>query len=144
LVRLTQEAWQEERNRMIDACKPCHSLGFAKAELEKGDSMIRQADRLMAQAIEAVAKLYRSGVLAKPSSYAFAFPDLLTFHDAPSTVEIKLFLMFLKHRMRTFQGAFHSNPDYALWYGWSEMRRDLTEIEELVRRTSADGKTEGP
>jgi hypothetical protein len=30
--------------------------------------------------------------------------------------------------MRAFQGTFHANPDYALWYGWSEMRRDLTEI----------------
>ena len=33
-------------------------------------------------------------------------------------------------RMRTFQGTFHANPDYALWYGWSEMLRDLTEIRE--------------
>jgi hypothetical protein len=38
--------------------------------------------------------------------------------------------MFLEHRMRTFQGAFHNNPDYSLWYGWSEMQRDLTEIRE--------------
>jgi hypothetical protein len=22
------------------------------------------------------------------------------------------------------------NPDYSLWYGWSEMQRDLTEIKE--------------
>jgi hypothetical protein len=34
--------------------------------------------------------------------------------------------------MRTFQGTFHANPDYALWYGWSEMQRDLTEIKELA------------
>jgi hypothetical protein len=30
------------------------------------------------------------------------------------------------------------NPDYSLWYGWSEMQRDLAEIkasaEELRRR----------
>jgi hypothetical protein len=40
--------------------------------------------------------------------------------------------------MRTFQGTFHASPDYALWYGWSEMRRDLKEIKELaaeMRRT---------
>ena len=41
-----------------------------------------------------------------------------------------MFVMFLKHRMRTFQGAFHSSPDYTLWYGWSEMVRDVTEIKE--------------
>ena len=39
--------------------------------------------------------------------------------------------MFLEHRMRAFQGRFHANPDYALWYGWSEMTRDLTEIKML-------------
>jgi hypothetical protein len=40
--------------------------------------------------------------------------------------------MHLKHRMRAFQGTFHANPDYALWYGWSEMVRDLSEIEEMA------------
>ena len=34
--------------------------------------------------------------------------------------------------MRTFQGTFHANPDYALWYGWSEMQRDPTEIKALA------------
>ena len=47
-------------------------------------------------------------------------------------IEQRLFVMFLEHRMRTFQGSFHNNPDYALWYGWSEMQRDLTEIPALV------------
>jgi hypothetical protein len=32
--------------------------------------------------------------------------------------------------MRAFQGAFHNNPDYTLWYGWSELQRDLTQIKE--------------
>ncbi len=36
--------------------------------------------------------------------------------------------------MRTFQGTFHANPDYALWYGWSEMVLDLGEIKELAEQ----------
>jgi len=32
--------------------------------------------------------------------YANAFPDLLTFHDAATVVEQKLFVMFLEHRSR--------------------------------------------
>ena len=40
--------------------------------------------------------------------------------------------VYLEHRMRTLQGTFHANPDYALWYGWSEMQRDLTEIKSLA------------
>jgi hypothetical protein len=137
IARLTQEAWQKERDKMLATCRQCHSANFAKAELEKGDRMIQEADRLMAEAIQVVAALYQDGILQKPAGYAFPFPDLLTFHDAPTPVEQKLFVMFLEHRMRTFQGAFHANPDYALWYGWSEMRRDLTEIKhqaEEMRR----------
>ena len=80
-------------------------------------------------------------MLQQPEGYAFAFPDLLTFHDAPTGIEQRLFEMHLKHRMRAFQGAFHANPDYALWYGWSEMQQDLTAIaeraEELRRARKA-------
>ena len=138
MARLTQEDWQKQRDKMLKTCNGCHSINFAKAELEKGDQMIKAADALMAEAIRIVAGLYKDGLLAKPESYAYAFPDLLTFHDAPTAIEQTLFVMFLEHRMRTFQGTFHANPDYALWYGWSEMRRDLTEIkrgaEELRRK----------
>ena len=90
--------------------------------------MIKEVDHLMAEAIREIAGLYKDGILKKPKNYAYAFPDLLTFHDAPTKVEQTLFVMFLEHRMRAFQGTFHANPDYALWYGWSEMKRDLTDI----------------
>lgn len=132
-VRLTQEDWQEERDKMIKTCNQCHSANFARAELGKGDKIIKDADRLMAEAIQTVATLYKDGILLKAKTYAYPFPDLLTFHDAPSVIEQKLFVMFLEHRMRTFQGAFHANPDYALWYGWSEMQRDLTEIRTMAK-----------
>ena len=138
VARLTQEDWQQERDKMTAICNQCHTSSFAKAELAKGDEMIKSADRLMAQAIEIVAGLYKDGAIPKPKNYAYAYPDLLTFHDAPTPVETRLFVMFLKHRMRAFQGTFHASPDYALWYGWSEMQRDLTEIramaEDLRRR----------
>ena len=132
VARLTQEDWQQERDKMIKTCNQCHSINFAKAELEKGDQMIKEADHLMAEAIRTIAGLYQDGIIPKPESYAYPFPDLLTFHDAPTVIEQTLFVMYLKHRMRTFQGAFHANPDYALWYGWSEMTRDLTEIKTLT------------
>jgi hypothetical protein len=132
VARLTQEDWQKEREKMIKTCNRCHSVNFAKGELAKGDMMIKDADHLMAEAIRIIADLYKDGVLPKPKTYSYAFPDLLTFHDAPTVIEQKLFVMFLEHRMRAFQGTFHANPDYALWYGWSEMQRDLTEIKEMA------------
>jgi hypothetical protein len=143
VARLSQESWQVERDKMVKTCNQCHSVDFAKGELEKGDRMIRESDRLVAEAIRTVAGLYTDGILPKPKNYAYAFPDLLTFHDAPTVIEQKLFVMFLEHRMRAFQGTFHASPDYAMWYGWSEMRRDLTEIKTIaaeLRGTSGKKK----
>jgi hypothetical protein len=130
MARLTQEAWEAEREKMVQTCTQCHSESFARAELEKGDEIIRQADRVMAEAIRTVAGLYEDGLLEKPAAYEFAYPDLLFFHEAGSSIELKLHKMFLEYRMRTFQGAFHANPDYAFWYGWAELRGALTEIQE--------------
>jgi hypothetical protein len=132
LARLDQESFDAERAKLISVCSDCHSENFAKAELAKGDDMIREIDHLLAQAIREVTALYKEGVLSKPEGYAYAFPDLLTFHDAPTHIEQRLFEMHLKHRMRAFQGTFHANPDYALWYGWSEMIRDLSAIQEMA------------
>ncbi len=142
LMRLTQEDWEKERDKMVKTCRQCHSGKFANGELKKGDKMIREADILLAEAIRIVANLYADGILKKPTNYAYPFPDLLTFHDAPTTIEHRLFIMFKGHRMRTFQGVFHANPDYAYWYGWSEMQQDLIHIkdmdQELRRRAQAE------
>ncbi len=132
IARLTQEDFDRERSKMLKACVQCHSQNFAQEQLDSGDQMIREADHLLAQAIREITALYKDGVIKKPESYAYDFPDLLTFHDAPTVIEQILFEMHLKHRMRAFQGVFHANPDYALWYGWSEMKRDLTEIKTMA------------
>ena len=146
VARLTQEDWQRERDKMLKTCEQCHSINFARRQLELGDDMIKNTDHLMAEGIRTVAALYQDGSLPKPKNYAYAFPDLLTFYDAPHEIEQKLFVMFLEHRMRTFQGTFHASPDYALWYGWNEMQQDLTQIKELAaqmrreRRARSDVK----
>lgn len=144
LVRTTEEEWQKERDKMLKTCNQCHSSNFSKSELGKGDRVIKEADRVMAEAIRVVAGLYKDGTLPKPKTYAYAFPDLLTFNDAPTSIEQTLFKMFLEYRNRTFQGTFHNSPDYAWWYGWSAMQDALTEIkykaEEMRRAARLDAK----
>ncbi len=130
IARLDAADWQQERDKMLATCTECHAKSFAKGELEKGDGMIREADHLMADAIRTVASLYEKGIIEKPESYAYNYPDLLTFHDAPRPIEQKLHVMFLKYRMRAFQGTFHASPDYSLWYGWGEMKMALSEIKQ--------------
>jgi len=146
LARLTEEDWQAERNKMLKTCGKCHAEGFARTHMEKADSMIRKADGLMARAINIVAKLYRDSILKKPAHYEFAYPDLLFFkRTGGSYIEQELLTMFLKYRMRTYQGVFHANPDYAYWYGWAAMTKSLGKIEELDRilRTGAKVDKEG-
>ncbi len=133
VARLTAESWQKDRDLMLKTCTNCHAASYGKEQLSKGDEMIRQADSLMAEAIRTVASLYRDGTLQKPAQYASPYPDLLVFHDANTPIEQRLFVMFLEHRMRAFQGAFHSSPEYSLWYGWSEMKRDLTDIKAMAQ-----------
>jgi cytochrome c553 len=133
LARQTDQAWREERKRMLSICSDCHSENFARQELRKGDRMIRKADMLMAEAIEIVAGLYRDGILDKPQKYEHPYPDLLAFHEATTPIEQELFRMFSKHRMRTFMGTFHNSPEYAFWEGWAKMKRDLTAIRHMAK-----------
>lgn len=133
VARLSTEDFDKERAKMVKVCSECHSENLVREEMAKGDAMIERIDHLLAEAIRVVAGLYEEGILKKPENYAYAFPDLLTFHDAPTPIENRLFEMHLKHRMRAFQGAFHQNPDYSLWYGWSEMVRDLDEIRAMAK-----------
>ncbi len=142
VARLSAEDFDTERAKMVQACAKCHSENFAKEELAKGDSLIEQIDRLMADAIREIVSLYKDGLLQKPDSYAYAYPDLLTFHDSPTMIENRLFTMHLKHRMRAFQGAFHMNPDYTLWYGWNEMVQDLREIRVMAAEMREKAKKE--
>lgn len=133
VARLDQESFDRERAKLLAVCSDCHSESFARQQFAAGDDMIREADHLLAEAIRVIAALYQDGIIPQPEGYAHAFPDLLTFHHAPREIEQRLFEMHLKHRMRTFQGAFHANPDYTNWYGWSEMVRDLTAIREAAQ-----------
>lgn len=133
VVRTTQKEWQDLRTQMLKTCNQCHGMNFAKSELGKGDKMIREADHIMADCIKVVAKLYADGIIPKPKNAAHAYPDVLTFHDTGTEIEQKLFRMFMEYRMRAFQGTFHANPDYALWYGWSELKQTQTAIHDLAR-----------
>ena len=151
MARLTEEAWSRERRKMIKVCSGCHSESYVKEQLNMGDTMMQKADRLMADAIETVAGLYRDGIIEKPEEYAFPYPDFLYFMRTGgsslkklSYIDQVLLEMYLKHRMRTFQAFFHVNPDYAYWYGWAAMVKALGEIKELEKtmRATHAGKKE--
>ncbi len=147
MVRLTDEAWKTEREKMIKVCGNCHSERYARVQLNMGDSIMKKTDRLLAEAIEIVAGLYRDNIIKKPDNYSFAYPDFLHFMQTGggdtrklSYIDQVLFQMYMKHRMRTYQAFFHINPDYAYWYGWGMMVKDLGEIKELAENMRATHK----
>ena len=134
MIRLTEEAWNMEREKMIRTCSGCHAGQYARLHLKMGDRIIKRADRLMAEGIEIVARLYKDGIIKKPDHYLFAYPDFLYFkRTGGSYIDQVLFRMYMKYRMRTYQGVFHANPDYAYWYGWAAMTKSMGEIKELDR-----------
>jgi cytochrome c553 len=147
MAKLTQESWQVERDKMIKICSQCHSEAYAKEQLDMGDSIMMKADRLMAEAINTIADLYKDGIIKQHPNYPAAYPFLLTFMHTNggnweqvkdlSYIEQVLCQMYMKHRMRAYQGFFHVNPDYAYWYGWNEMTKDLGEIQELAKTMRA-------
>lgn len=81
LVRLTKKEWQAERDKMVAICSKCHSKSYAETNLANADAMIKEADKLMAEAIEIVADLYAKGIF-KPEEGKVAYPDMLTTYDA--------------------------------------------------------------
>ena len=129
VARLTKEDFQKERDKMIKVCSQCHSASYAKGQLDAGDMVVKDIDKIMAEAIRMVQGLYRDGTLKKPADWTFA-PDLLQFYEAKSAIEQDLYVMFLEYRMRAFEGAFHMNPDYMHWYGWAPMKETLQKMKD--------------
>ena len=132
MARLTEASFAAERGRMSAVCDDCHSVNFTRAELAKGDDMVRATDGELATAIRVVAGLYADGILSPPPGSVLPFPDLLGIRTAPRPIERKLHDMYLEYRMRAFQGAFHNSPDYSLWRGWSGLVRSREEIEAMA------------
>ena len=81
---------------MISVRSDCHSVSFAKRHLERGDEVVKQANKIAAKTILAAEKLRFKKVLSKEN-----------------------FFWFLRHkihaqRMSMYIHAFHQNPEDVL------------------------------
>ena len=129
VMRLTKEEFNEQIVKMTAVCAKCHGATYAKRQLEAADKVIKDADRIMSEAISVVQGLYKDGILEKPAGWTFT-PDLLQSYEAKNAVEQDLYDMFFEYRVRAFQGAFHMNPDYMYWYGWAPIKETLQKIKD--------------
>ncbi len=141
IARLTAKGWQEERNRMLNICKRCHSENFAKENLKNADLMIKASDKIFAQAIDIIRDLYKDGILKKETNQAtWPYPDLLNFYEVNTPIEEKLYEMFMDYRMKTYQAAFHIMPDYTTWYGYAKLKETLVEIKHMAQQLRMQAK----
>jgi cytochrome c553 len=67
VARLSAEEWQAERDRMVAVCANCHARSFALQNLEAADSIIKESDKLMAEAIG------RGGAVRRPCAPDFRY-----------------------------------------------------------------------
>jgi len=129
VARLTMADWNYYREEQKQICRQCHAADTVNAQFKKYDAVLRESDGLMAEGIKTVAGLYKEGILEPKGGY----PDLLAFYEAKTPIEQDLYIMFLEHRNRAFQGAFHDNWDYMHWYGWAELKTDLVKIKDEAK-----------
>ncbi len=132
VARLTKKEFDAERARFTAICSQCHSPNFVAENMKNADALLKEGDKLFAQAIEIVSGLYVDGII-KPKKGQLKYVDLLTFYNVNTHIEEILYEMFMDHRMKTFQGAFHLNYDYSTWYGYAKLQKDLVEIKELAQ-----------
>ncbi|MEN8006464.1 MAG: multiheme c-type cytochrome [Candidatus Krumholzibacteriota bacterium] len=138
VARLDKESFDAERARFVTICKECHTPNFVAENFKNADLMVKEIDKIFAEAIEIVADLYREGIISYEERPGAEYPDLLAFYEVDTKIEQVLYEMFMDHRMKAFQGTFHMNPDYATWYGYAKLKKDLTEIRELAGHMKAD------
>ena len=135
MVRLTEESFNAERDAMVKVCQQCHSATYVKKNFENADQMIKASDEIFAEAIELVAKLYQDGILKTKTNMAtFPYPDLLTFYEVDTHLEVLLYEMFMDYRQKSFQASFHFMPDYTTWYGFAKLKKTIVEMREIDKQ----------
>jgi len=123
LAHLDRIEFQNERRRLTSACRQCHGVRFIREQLDRRDGLLREADRLGAQAVLEVAALQAEGLV--PPSPEGRFPDLVTASTG-TAVERQLARMFFDHRAKLLATAFHMSSEVPRWR--TALVRDLAQI----------------
>ena len=130
------EEFNEIRRNMKAICNECHAKSFVNEHFKTSDEIIKAADHEFAKAIQTVQALYRDGILKAPVKGKYTL-DILQLYKAKNRVEQELYLIMLKYRQRTFQGAFHASNHYMHWYGWAPLKAAVNTILEESKKMRA-------
>ncbi|GAB4173650.1 MAG: hypothetical protein Kow00100_15250 [Geothermobacteraceae bacterium] len=140
-----------QRAAMLAVCTSCHAPSFARRELERGDRVLAQSAKILAEAEELIRNLEREGALrpmpedrpAHPLKGKTVVLDGQMLYEDTSGIEALFFRLKKYAFARTWKGAYHQNPAYSHWYGNAEMKLLLEHIRAEADRLRVR-KTAGP
>lgn len=140
MMRSSLEEWSAQREKMIRTCSRCHGRNYAKRHRENTDQLLKEADRLVAQAIETVAELYRAGIIPADKGQV-NFPNLGLLYEARTPIEQDLYRMLTDQRGVAVHGAFHMDPCFVTWEGQAALKQSLLDIrqqaKEMIRQAGS-------
>jgi hypothetical protein len=155
---MTNNDFAVRRGKMLSVCEECHSPSWAAYNLEQADQIKIDVDDLLWDPVMRIRGLWYDGLLDpmpenRPPNPVYAMPGPTFVNDGyalvlggqqlytdTSAIEQWFFYTYKYDHVNTFKGAYHINPDYSHWFGWSEVNQDIGMIrgEEAALRRSED------
>jgi hypothetical protein len=155
---MTESEFADRRGKMLAICDDCHAQSWAGKNLALADQIKIDVDTLLWDPVMRIRGLWYDGLLDpmpenRPPNpvYAVAGPNFVNggyalvlggqqLYTDTSAVEQWFFYTYKYDHVNTFKGAYHINPDYSHWFGWSEVNQDIGMIrgEEAALRRGED------
>ncbi len=141
---ILQSDFDTQRNKMVILCGDCHARAFARRNLEGADAIKADVDALLWDPVMRIRGLWWDGLLDPMPQNRAPNPNFgqalvlggQQLYGGTSAIEQLFFYTYKYDHVSTFKGAYHINPDYSHWFGWSEVNqdRDLIKGEESKLR----------
>jgi len=142
---ITQSDFDGRRSKMVAVCGECHARSFVLKNLEGADAIKADVDSLLWDPVMRIRGLWWDGLLDPMPQNREPNPNFgqalvlggQQLYGGTSAIEQLFFYTYKYDHVNTFKGAYHINPDYSHWFGWSEVNQDLDLIkgeESKLRR----------
>ena len=122
-----------KRDKMVAMCGDCHARAFVRKNLEGADAIKADVDTLLWDPVMRIRGLWWDGLLDPMPENRAPNPNFgqslvlggQQLYGGTSAIEQLFFYTYKYDHVNTFKGAYHINPDYSHWFGWSEVNQDL-------------------
>ncbi len=142
---ITQWDFDLKRDKMLAVCSDCHAQPFARKNLSGADEIKADVDTMLWDPVMRIRGLWWDGLLDPMPENRAPNPNYgqslvlggQQLYGGTSAIEQLFFYTYKYDHVNTFKGAYHINPDYSHWFGWSEVNQDLDLIkgeESKLRR----------